>query len=298
MNIVKKILDKVVGIFQIFGLPTLAVVGLLHAVSVVKAGGQPPAAALPVVKPAQVNFEHFVAGAGVIESQNENVAIATQVSGVVSEILVQVGQSVNAQDVLFKLDSRSENAALQVALAQQESAQRDYDFIVSIKDKRAVSFEEFTKRQNALKIAKANTEQAQVAVDLRTIKAPRAGKILKINIRAGEFAASQTISTPLMVLGDTSSYWVRVDVDENDAWRIPVEGSKATASLRGNSTLKTDLKFVRFEPYVIPKKSLTGDNSERVDTRVLQLIFKLENQNFPVFVGQLMDVYIEAKSHE
>jgi len=50
---------------------------------------------------------------------------------------------------------------------------------------------------------------------------------------------------------------------------------------------------VRFEPYVIPKKNLTGDNTERVDTRVLQVIYALE-RNAPVYVGQQMDIYIES----
>jgi hypothetical protein len=42
--------------------------------------------------------------------------------------------------------------------------------------------------------------------------------------------------------------------------------------LRGNPSIKTDLTFVRIEPYVLPKKSLTGDSTERVDARVLQAL--------------------------
>ncbi len=66
------------------------------------------------------------------------------------------------------------------------------------------------------------------------------------------------------------------------------------ASPRGNGSLKIPLEFVRFEPYVIPKKSLTGDSTERVDTRVLQVIYRVKDQNAPLHVGQQMDVYIEA----
>ena len=53
------------------------------------------------------------------------------------------------------------------------------------------------------------------------------------------------------------------------------------------------MRFIRFEPYVIPKKNLTGDSTERVDTRVLQVIFALE-KNAPVFAGHQMDVVIDA----
>ena len=52
--------------------------------------------------------------------------------------------------------------------------------------------------------------------------------------------------------------------------------------------------FVRFEPFVVPKKSLTGDSTERVDTRVLQVIYKVEQDDLPLFVGEQLDVFIDA----
>jgi hypothetical protein len=64
--------------------------------------------------------------------------------------------------------------------------------------------------------------------------------------------------------------------------------------LRGAASQEIPLRFVRVEPYVIPKKSLTGDNTERVDTRVLQVIYALEPTAQPVYVGQQVDVFIEA----
>ena len=54
------------------------------------------------------------------------------------------------------------------------------------------------------------------------------------------------------------------------------------------------LKFVRIEPYVVPKKSLTGDNTERVDTRVLQVIYAIDTTGKRLFVGQQLDVFIDA----
>ena len=71
-------------------------------------------------------------------------------------------------------------------------------------------------------------------------------------------------------------------------------GASAIAHVRGDANLKTPLQFVRFEPYVVPKKSLTGDSTERVDTRVLQVIYKIDRQDLPLFVGQQMDVFIDA----
>ena len=64
--------------------------------------------------------------------------------------------------------------------------------------------------------------------------------------------------------------------------------------VRGNADLTYPLKFVRFEPFVLPKKSLTGDSTERVDTRVLQVIYRVERDDLRLFVGQQMDVFIDA----
>lgn len=55
------------------------------------------------------------------------------------------------------------------------------------------------------------------------------------------------------------------------------------------------MRFVRVEPYVVPKKSLTGENTERVDTRVLQVIYAIERTEYPVYVGQQLDVFIDGE---
>jgi HlyD family secretion protein len=88
---------------------------------------------------------------------------------------------------------------------------------------------------------------------------------------------------------------VRVDIDETDAWRFR-PGAPAVAFVRGNAELKSPLRFVRVEPYVVPKTSLTGDTAERVDTRVLQVIYSFNPAAFPVYVGQLMDVFIQVSA--
>ena len=98
-----------------------------------------------------------------------------------------------------------------------------------------------------------------------------------------------------MLLGDDSRLHVRVDIDENDAWRAH-PGASAMAFVRGNPDLNMPLQFERFEPYVVPKVSLTGQSTERTDTRVLQAIYSFDPAALPVYVGQQMDVFIEAPS--
>jgi HlyD family secretion protein len=141
--------------------------------------------------------------------------------------------------------------------------------------------------------AKAALEGARADLDKTVVKAPIDGAILKVNARLGEYAQAGVLSNPLMTMGSIEPLHVRVDIDEADSWRLHTD-SPAVASLRGNPAISVALSFVRFEPYVLPKRSLTGDTAERVDTRVLQAIYAFAPSDFPAFVGQQVDVFIKA----
>jgi hypothetical protein len=97
-------------------------------------------------------------------------------------------------------------------------------------------------------------------------------------------------------LGDTETLQVRADIDEVNA-PLVMPGSPAVAYLKGFTDKAIPLTFDRIEPYIVPKRSLTGDNRERVDTRVLQVIYRFEKPSFSVYVGQQVDVYIERSSN-
>jgi hypothetical protein len=67
----------------------------------------------------------------------------------------------------------------------------------------------------------------------------------------------------------------------------------AKAYLKGDSVTAYDLTFERIDPFVIPKQSLTGASNERVDTRVLQVIYRLKvPAGKSLYVGQQVDVFI------
>jgi multidrug resistance efflux pump len=140
--------------------------------------------------------------------------------------------------------------------------------------------------------ARSQVARVQVEIDRTTVTAPIGGRILQSNIRAGEYASAGHLAQPLLLMGATDPLNVRAEVDEQDAARVK-PGARAIGSVRGDSARRYPMRFVCFEPYVIPKKNLTGDGAERVDTRVLQVIFALE-KDAPVYPGQQMDVFIEA----
>lgn len=175
--------------------------------------------------------------------------------------------------------------ALEKAQAAETSAQRDLDRV-----KAGAWQADLAVAQAELQAAIAGRTAAQVELDRLVVRAPITATVLQVKARPGMFApAGQTSS--LVMLGDLSSMHVRVDIDENEAWRMQ-PGASAEGCVRGNPQLRTALRFVRIEPYVIAKKSLTNDPSERVDTRVLQCIFAFDRSALPVYVGQQMDVFI------
>ena len=143
--------------------------------------------------------------------------------------------------------------------------------------------------------AEAEVEGARVEIGRLTVRASVEGDILQVNVRPGEFALSGATAECLILLGNLDKLHVRVDIDENDAWRFQPE-APAVAYIRGNPQFKTDLTFEYVEAYVVPKRSLTGDSTERVDTRVMQVIYSFKRGEFPVYPGQLMDVYIDDRT--
>ena len=136
-------------------------------------------------------------------------------------------------------------------------------------------------------------KRISLLIDRLTVRAPRDGNVLQVNLRAGEYAATSPKSAA-MIIGYTERLQVRADIDEQNAIRIRA-GQKAFGYLKGDPTVTFPLEFVRVEPYIIPKVSLTGASTERVDTRVLQVIYSLTRpQSPPLYVGQQVDVFIEA----
>jgi HlyD family secretion protein len=67
---------------------------------------------------------------------------------------------------------------------------------------------------------------------------------------------------------------------------------QAQVSIRG-SNVKIPLHYVRTQPFVTPKIELSNQRLERVDVRVLPIIFRLEKpKDLNLYPGQLVDVYI------
>jgi RND family efflux transporter MFP subunit len=298
----------------------LAIIGVIMAFLLVGKLRQPDPEVPPLAPPTSAPFANSVGASGLVESVNENVRIAPTTPGLVAVVNVTVGDTVKKGEVLFSLDDRDAKAAIasqqaqvgvlrssvalaEVALADKTDALRRVEKLsrnqVSSDEERTRA--DFALRQASASLARTKAEleqaqadlsRAQVTLERLTTLAPRDGRVLQVNIRAGEQAVLDG-DKPAMLLGDIDEFQLRADVDEDHAARV-LPGSEAVAFLKGSRDKKVQLRFVRIEPYIVPKQSLTGLSSERVDTRVLQIIFRFDRPNFPVYVGQQMDVFLNG----
>lgn len=301
----------------------LALVGIAGVSLLVLRLKKPQPAPVPLVEPSRAPYADSIGARGMVESVNENVRIAPLVPGVIDAVYVRVGDHVLKGQPLFKGDTRDAEAKVlaqqaQVVLLQAKvgeaevmlaDRQDSFERTDRLRTKEVMSEDDRQRRYYAmrsaetaltsakadLELAKAQLAQAQVNLDLLTVRAPREGEILRVDLRDGEYAgvSPSDPDTPSLLLGETSHLQLRADVDEDSASRVKA-GAQAIAYIRGMKSDPIPLRFVRIEPYVVTKKSLTGDSTERVDTRVLQVIYQFDHSRIPVYVGQQMDVFIDG----
>lgn len=284
----------------------LAILGILIAVifSLITEKRTPPA--LPTQEPSFSPFASYISASGIVESIDKNIDLGVPEEGIVTELWVKVGDKIQKGSPLFKVDTRSLDAELLVNETNAEVAQADYqkqkdrlERYLSIKDPRAISQDELQNLRNDVKIANAKLAQAQAQtkktkelIERMTVRSPIEGTVLELNIRVGEYIAKNSSA---ILIGNIEYLQIRVSIDEQNAGFF-IPNSPAVAYPKNNTLIKVPLKFSRIEPFVIPKTSLTGSGEERVDTRVLQVIYTFDQPaNYHFYVGQQADVFLEKK---
>ena len=286
-------------------LPAIAVAFLVFMFISIS-GNKQPEARQPTIAPPTSIFHHKIAGLGVVESETRMINIGTHTKGVIAKIYVSEGQYVKKNSPLFTIEDSEAKAKLEHAEAKLKVAQINYEdashhlnLFENIKDKRAISYEELSRKRFATKKAhaemveaKTNLRVAQTSFDNLTVKAPVDSHVLKINTKLGEYVGND--GEQPIIIGNLDKMHVRVEIDETDIHRIN-QDARSIGILRSNSNLKIPLKFIKYDPYFMPKSNLSNDVTEKIDTRVIELLYEFDNSNIGAFPGQRMDVFIEER---
>jgi HlyD family secretion protein len=278
----------------------------------------------PAFNPASNPYPKGVYAEGIVESyQNNgaNINVYPNISGTIVNIPVHEGQWVQKGAVLMRFDDSVQTAAVEASKAQVGYAHAQ---LQNVKDElakdensyrldhKSISKYVLDDAINAVKVATGNLEvmeknyiSAKALLNWYTIRAPADGKVLAINAASGGYVVSSqgTYDTytqgfdPIIVMGPSEAYVsVRCYIDEILIHRLKLGPQmQARMSIRGTD-ISIPLEYVRVQPYVSPKIELSDEKLERVDVRVLPVIFRFARQeNLPVYPGLLVDVYVAEK---
>ena len=154
----------------------------------------------------------------------------------------------------------------------------------------------------ALKAAAA----AEALLAKYVVHAPVDGAVLSLHTTAGGYVSPQGAYDPytqglgpVAIMGPSGSQGylaVRCYVDEILIPRLPpTERMRARMFIRG-SGVSVPMELVRVQPQVSPKIQLSNQRQERVDLRVLPIIFRfVPPPGSRVYPGELVDVYVSDK---
>lgn len=147
-------------------------------------------------------------------------------------------------------------------------------------------------------------ESANALLAKYQLQAPSDGVVLAINTAIGSYISPQGVYgtytqalTPVIVMGGSPQFLqLRTYVDEILVHRLPPpEQMEGNMFIRGTN-IKVPIEYVRVQPYVSPKIELSDERQERVDVRVLPIIFRFPKpKDVNIYPGQLVDVYLGAK---
>ncbi len=195
-----------------------------------------------------------------------------------------------------KNDLDNAENAVKVARANLEVARRQYEltragaWIYDIRNQER-QYEALTKAYTA----------SSALLAKYTVRAPSDGSILSINAAVGSYVSPQGTydtytqgSSPIFVMGSAQKFLgVRCYIDEILVHRLPEPSRlKAKMFIRGTD-ISIPLEYVRVQPYVSPKIQLSNQRTERVDVRVLPVIFRFPRPGkVLLYPGQLVDVYV------
>lgn len=241
------------------------------------------------------------------QPRKENVEVAKAQLDYARASLKSLQDQLDKQRKSYELSSKSvskndlDNAenAVKVAKANLEVVQKQYELT-----KAGAWIYDIRNQENQYEALSKAFVSSNALLSKYIIKAPVDGVILSINTAVGSYVSSQGAYgtytegfNPILVMGSSQTYMgVRCYIDEILIHRLPqLSQAKAKMFIRGTN-ISIPLEYVRVQPYVSPKIELSNQRAERVDVRVLPIIFRFEKpKNINVYPGQLVDVYIEEK---
>ncbi|MEZ5584785.1 MAG: efflux RND transporter periplasmic adaptor subunit [Candidatus Competibacteraceae bacterium] len=264
----------------------------------------PPPVEVTVVEAKSEDTPAVFEFTGKTESSRE-VVISARVTGYIDKIAYEEGAVVKQGDLLFQLDPRPFNAALENAkgvLAQEQAklknARRTLERIKPLARENAVSQKDLDDAtaavltaQAAVQSAKAQVDEAQINLSYATIRSPLTGLAGRSEKREGSLVTAGQDSQ-LTTVVRLDPIWVNFSVGENEVLKFRQE--RETGKLRATEDIEIEL--ILADGSVYPEKGKINYVAPSIDreTGTLALRGQLPNPNGTLNPGLFVRVRLEG----
>lgn len=226
------------------------------------------------------------------------VNIAPQVSGPVTQTFVKNHQQVKQGQLLFKIDPRPyqfavEKAAAQLKLAQQQG-ERIFPLIASKKEPPA----EGDKIKEQIQEATAALSQAQYNLQHTLVTAPVDGTIANFSVRVGDSVAT---GINLFAIVEQHHFWINANFKETQLERIKV-GQSATIKVDMYPGVTFKGKVVSLSPgtgtifSLLPPENATGNWVKVTQRLPVKIDFINPDPNYPLRAGTSATAEVDTVS--
>lgn len=186
---------------------------------------QPPAV-IEATQARQVSWTPALKAVGSTRAVN-GVSVANEVPGVVTEIAFESGQRVSAGDVLLRLESSIDEAALGTRRAEAQLAQQEFERLEELLPQRAVSQAQFDEAKANLEAARARVKEAEAQLNKKILRAPFDGVLGLRLVDLGEYLPA---GTPTVEINMLDPIYVDYSVSERELASMSV-GNKVEVSV-------------------------------------------------------------------
>lgn len=129
---------------------------------------------------------------GLIEP-SEVVNVSSQVPSLLAEIIVERGDRVTKGQVIARLNSEIERAAVDLALARMEFSKRKVSRNEELYRKKLISVHDKDEMETELRISELQLREAQEKLEIRTIRSLINGVVVERFLSPGEYVGEEAI---------------------------------------------------------------------------------------------------------
>lgn len=147
------------------------------------------------------------------------ISVANEVAGVVASLNFESGQSVNEGDVLLRLDTDTDEAALQARQAEADLARLQFERFGNLVTEQAVSQSQYDEAKANFDAARARVIEAEALMNKKVIRAPFDGVVGLRQVDLGEFLA---VGSPIVEINMLDPIYVDYTLPERELSRLAV----------------------------------------------------------------------------